>query len=309
MQKCILPSVLAMAALLPACSCPSSIREVPAPGGVTTVAQVDALTRCQVKAYGTTLLGRADNPQIVRALQARGASPNGKVLIAGQEYSGGAMLLVTNPAVVGELVAAGCNPSVQGGPDNIVPLTHAIRTGRRELAVCLISAGADPNQVDAKGETPLYLAASRLDAPMCELLLRRGARVNAGRYADGTTPLMAVLKAGGPTATKTAIAELLLSAGADHLLADSNGDMPMHVAPLELMPTLISAGASVNCTNAKGRTPLFFGGSRQRIDFLLHYGADANVRDTDGNTAFDVVADPALKSYLLSKGVRSGHAL
>lgn len=313
MRKRLLTCLTGLALVLASCSCPSSYLEVPAPGAVRTVGQVQALTHCQIKLYGATLLGLAPSAEVAQALLDRGADPNGRLIINGKEYRGNAMVLVTNPAVVAVLAHAGCSADVQGGPENVTPLCNAIRHGDSRLAISFLAAGANPNRVDSHGETPLFLAASRLVAPLCQVLINQGARVDAGRYADGTTPLMAALQAGGsPEAMlqpKLEVAELLLAAGANHLQPDAQGNFPMHVAPVELMPRLMAFGASVNCTNARGRTPLFFGGGRSRVEFLLQHGVDVNARDVDGNTAFDVVTDPSIRSYILSRGGCSGKAI
>ena len=313
MKKLHALSATAVAAMFAACTCPSTFREVPAPGRVTTVEQVNALSRCQVKLYGTTLLAHAESVPLVRALVSRGAEPNGRLIIGGREYYGSAMLLADNAGVVRALGAAGCDPNIQGGQDNAVPLCNAIRSGRPDLAEALLAVGADPNRTDSYCETPLFLAASALDARMCRLLIAKGAKVDVGRSSDGSTPLIAALSAGGSPdaslATKMEVAGILLSAGAKATQADAAGTQPVHWAPLELLPTLISAGADVNAVNSQGRTPLFFGGGRSRGEFLLERGVDINARDISGYTAFDAVPEAAFKSYLLSCGGRSGKAL
>lgn len=299
------------AILLSGCSCPSSYRDVARPH-VRQAADVQHLTHCQVLHYGATLLGNADSAETVRALLGRGADVRGKLIVNGKVLPGSPLNLASKPQVIRALAAAGANPNVQGGKDNSTPLCAALRNGRRDTAAALLSAGADPNLVDSQGEPPLVIAARTGDIRLCEALIGRGARVNATDKDKGTSPLLAALQLGGiesHTDTKQALVQVLLAAGANPFQADNNGNLPLHFAPACLIPTFLSGGLDVNCRNAKGRTPLFFGGSQQRLELLLRYGADPAARDLEGNSAFDTVTEAGLKSYLLIRGCRSGKAL
>lgn len=303
---------LCMPLLLAACSCPTNFRDVPAPQ-LHSPAQADDVSRCQIEHYGTTLLGEADSAATVRALLERGALPQGNLIIKGQSYRGTALWLATAPDVIQALIEAKADPDRESGPDRETPLCAAIRQGQAEKARLLLAAGADPNRFDADGITPLGLAAGKLDAALCQLLLSKGARPDSGRIVDGSTPLMQALRQGGSpessAAAKCAIARLLLAQGASAAQADAEGDTPLHYAPAALVTELLAGGADANARNNQGRTPLFHGGSPQRVDALLQAGADINARDYHGNTPFDANDDARIKSYLLVKGGRSGQAL
>lgn len=293
------------------CSCPSSYRDVPLPH-VHRAADVQYLTRCQVKHYGTTLLGKADSAATVQALLEQGADVRGKLIIDGKEIPGSPLNLAAQPDVIRALAAAGADLHIRGGKDNDTPLCAALKSGRRDAAIALLAAGADPNLADSQGNTPLVIAAGAGDVLLCETLIRCGAGVNDANKTKGTTPLLAALQRGGiesHTDTKQTLAHILMAAGASPFQADAAGTLPLHLAPACLIPTLLSCGADVNCRNAQGRTPLFFGGSQQRLELLLQHGADPTARDIEGNSAFDTVPEAGLKSYLLIRGCRSGKAL
>ncbi|HEX5438280.1 MAG TPA: ankyrin repeat domain-containing protein [Gemmatimonadaceae bacterium] len=57
----------------------------------------------------------------------------------------------------------------------------------------LLAMGADANQPNDRGWTPLHQAAYRNDAPMCALLLQAGSRVDLSAHGDGGTPLAVAL--------------------------------------------------------------------------------------------------------------------
>lgn len=306
--------VICMAAgalLLSGCSCPSSYRDVAVPH-VRRAADVRHLSHCQVRHYGATLLGNSDSAETVRALLERGADVRGKLIVNGKVLSGSPLNLASAPEVIRALAAAGANPNAQGGKGNSTPLCAALRNGRRDVAMALLAVGADPNLADSRGTPPLVMAAETGDVQLCEALIGSGARVNGTDKDKGTSPLLAVLQRGGIEShadTKQALVQLLLAAGANPFQADGSGNLPLHLAPACLIPTFLSCGLDVNCRNAKGRTPLFFGGSQQRLELLLRYGADPAARDIEGNSAFDTVTEAGLKSYLLIRGCRSGKAL
>jgi len=71
-------------------------------------------------------------------------------------------------------------------------------TGRADVAALLLDKGADREARDGEsGGTPLYHAASWGRAAVVELLLARGAVVNAANKA-GVTPLTVAEKNGFP---------------------------------------------------------------------------------------------------------------
>jgi ankyrin repeat protein len=68
-------------------------------------------------------------------------------------------------------------------------LCQAVSISDTTLAISLLNAGANPNQTDTTGKTPLFIATLNGDLQMATLLLDNGADVN---LADSTlsTPLM-----------------------------------------------------------------------------------------------------------------------
>lgn len=304
--------LLLAACALASCACPASFREVPAPQ-VKRVADVANLSSCQVRHYGATLLAQADSASMVQALVQAGANVHGNQIINGNEYPGSPLLQTNKIEVARALLRSGADPNAAGGVHRYTPLCDAVRKGNTQKVQMLLDAGAHATLADSKGESPLYTAAARADAAMCRQLLGAGAAVDIGLQADGTTPLMALLRAAHagklPRAEADATAQLLLSSGAQVDVVDAEGNTLLHYATPALVQHLLAVGLSPHATNQKGRTPLFSSMDRSVVDALLAAGADLQAQDGEGNTAFDVVPSPQVKSYLLFRGCRSGKPL
>jgi len=136
------------------------------------------------------------------------------------------------------------------------PLHIAARFGRDDLAAILLSAGADPNARDKRGDRPLHLAAQEGHPGVVRLLLRRGADLEAAGSMDRTA----------------------LHAAAEGFPLNTETDGRLQVATL-----LIARGANVNAQTRGGRfTPLreaIGSGSTAIADLLrAHGGRDVESR-------------------------------
>jgi ankyrin repeat protein len=107
----------------------------------------------------------ADHPDLLRA---RGTNGNTLLSLAGS--------LVACPAPN----AVSSEPET-GAADRLAPLR------------LLLAAGADVNQANDRGWTPLHQAGYRNDPAMVTLLLGAGARVDVEAHGAGGTPLVAAL--------------------------------------------------------------------------------------------------------------------
>jgi len=139
---------------------------------------------------------------------------------------------------------------------------------------------------------PLHFASDRGTKEVAELLIARGADVNA-KSEDGWTPLHSA--AGG----QKEIAEFLIENGADvNARRNANWQTPLHQAALwgskEIAALLIAKGADVNAKGKYGRTPLHYAASRglnKIIELLIARGAGVNTKievgDYKGQTPLD----------------------
>lgn len=119
------------------------------------------------------------------------------------------------------------------------------------LMADLLSAGADTNARNSKGETPLHHASMH----------RRSTRM----------------------------VEVLLDGGANPSSADGFGSQPLHVASPEMIPLLVAAGADPDARRNDGQTPLHvrlttISSDWKGIELLLKAGADVDLQDREGNT-------------------------
>lgn len=128
---------------------------------------------------------------------------------------------------------------------------------------------AEPALVDAwsaDGFTPLHLAAFFGNDDAVDVLLARGADVEAvSRNALGVRPLNSAAAAG-----ERRICERLLTHGADVETASHGGFTPLHAAAqngdVELVRLLLDHGADAAATTDDGQTPLDYAHERGRAD-------------------------------------------
>ena len=124
-----------------------------------------------------------------------------------------------------------------------------IVVGRRDITWTrwLLQEGANPNQADTRGRTPLLAAVEIGFLEGVEALVRRGARVDVAS-ASGETPLM--------TAVHTRnidLLEVLLEAGADPDLADNTGRSARDYAKLPGTPPRVLMTIEASEQDAESR--------------------------------------------------------
>ena len=148
----------------------------------------------------------------------------------------------------------------------------------------LLQAGADVNESDEFGVTPLMEAASQGRSECVRHLIKEGADVNR-LDRDGNSALVYSVMEGNRDCVS-----ILLDAGADvNINYDS---VPLLLAAALARPkclqVLLESGADVNIVNRDGNTALMLAaylGHVNCMKVLLAAGADVNVMDTGGNTA------------------------
>ena len=220
-------------------------------------------------------------------------------------------------------------------PDGTSALTVAIINGHYDVAAVLLERGADPNLADKTGMTPLYAAVDmhtlastfgRPDPPPAvvagsvdaiRMLLAAGADPNArlvsrilkrvhnpgdARLGEGATAFMRAARGGDPQ-----VMRLLLEAGADPTLAQTNGQTPLLLAaslgaerggnnPLRggeddaiaAIEICLEQGLDINAVSAAGDSAMHAAlGSPAVIRFLARHGARIDLRNKRGRTPLE----------------------
>jgi ankyrin repeat protein/mono/diheme cytochrome c family protein len=164
-------------------------------------------------------------------------------------------------------------------------LHHAAGFGTLDIVQLLLDRGAEVNAKNRRASTPLHWGIH--DEAKVRVLLARGAAINA-KQIEGRTPLYqaALFPSGTP------VLRLLLEKGADPSIATLIGQTPLIAAAgrgdIEAMLLLIEKGANVNVKNGAGDTPLMAAatnGNPRAVQLLLDKGADATVKNKRGETA------------------------
>ena len=185
------------------------------------------------------------------------------------------------------------------------PLMSASLYGKVDLARLLLDRGADLYAVDAEGKSALHYAAWRGGAEAVRLLVRLGADVNATDTFGNYTPLhLAAAKCNREIVQETC--GTLLAAGADVDARSQWGTTALWSAAIagrgDLVDFLVRHGAVLEIRDQQGRTVLIF---VAEIDFfsdmvgrLLAHGADADAQDAAGRTALMYAALSAQMSVI-----------
>ncbi|XP_065850537.1 potassium channel SKOR-like isoform X1 [Euphorbia lathyris] len=150
----------------------------------------------------------------------------------------------------------------------------------------LVGAGADPNNTDYDGRSPLHIAASKGYQDITLFLIEQGTEVNiADKF--GNTPLLEAVKNGHDE-----VASTLVGAGATLEIDDAGGFLCMAVArkDLDLLKRALLTGINPNAKNFDCRAPLHVAASEglySIASLLLEAGASVLSKDRWGHTPLD----------------------
>ena len=186
-------------------------------------------------------------------------------------------------ATLRTLVAARADVTVPQG-DGATALHWAAHWDDAAMADVVIGAGAKVNAADDHGVTPLALACLNGSLPMVERLLKAGANPNLASVV-GETPLMIAAHTGNASV----VSQLLTHRAAHDVVEQSLGQTALMRAVaedhLEVVRTLLAAGADAKARSKNRFTPLLFAAQQGNIEIarlLLAAGADVNEAAPDG---------------------------
>jgi ankyrin repeat protein len=207
------------------------------------------------------------------------------------------------------------------GADLTQELSNAVIANDAERIKFLVEKGADVNQSDNQGGTPLTNAARQRKNELVELLIKLGADVNKPNSNGMTALVTAVMRDHVPTV------KVLLANGANAEEPGPEGFRPLAIAiaedKYEVAKALMEAGADVNvpagpdgltplmvavAQNAPAEGAMFLPSSTRPLEIakgLIERGADVNAKSKSGTTALMVAAthnNPPMIGLLIEAG-------
>jgi len=190
-----------------------------------------------------------------------------------------------------------------------LPLHHAIIQGSPSMVAFLIARGADVNQRDRDGWTPLMQAAYCDDATDVKVLKQHGGDPNM-LSPQNYTALGIATQYG-----KNDAALALVQAGADPAKPIGEGGYtPLMLATANhaqpLVEALLKKGADVNARNSGGVTALMIAAANGRaelVELLVHAGADVQAQSERGDTALSIARAKGNEKVIKLLDGASGH--
>lgn len=263
---------------------------------------------------GETVLmtaSRAGNVDAVRVLLEHGADANAKENFRGQNSLMWAAA-ENHPDVIKLLLAHGADVKVRSSDRDTTPpklmagtpaapisrggltaLIFAARQGGIESAKTLLEGGADINQGDADGNTPLLIAILNNHDELSLMLIDKGANVNAVNK-DGRSPIFAAVDAHDvdwsdrPLVKET---DKVSSLDVIKALMDHKANVNAQLTAVSIIKK--AAQDSADRTLGVGATAFMRAarsGDVEVMKLLLDHGADPKLANKDGVTALSVAA-------------------
>ena len=144
--------------------------------------------------------------------------------------------------------------SVDGWPNDSIPLHQAIKNGHVEIAALLLDFGANIQARDRLNRTALFETLGTPDTRGAALLLKNGIDISC-RDSTGNTVLHEAARRG-----KVELASRFVGRGVEVNFPNHEGLTPLHLAAqyghLEVAALLLHKGATVNACDPTGNTPL-----------------------------------------------------
>ena len=176
-------------------------------------------------------------------------------------------------------------------------LADRIQAGDRTAALSLIAGGANVNQTQPDGSTPLHWAVYKVDRELVAALLRRGARADTvNKY--GASPLSEAARV-----ANLELASMLLEAGAAANVANEDGQTPLMLAArtgnVALAKLLVQHGADVNRRERyREQSAVMWAaaeGHAETVEFLVSQKADLTVRARSTDWETQISSEPRVQ--------------
>jgi ankyrin repeat protein len=200
------------------------------------------------------------------------------------------------------LAACTTTQSASGPGSAMTSLMSAAGSGSIDAARTLLDGGANVNEKDKSGGTPLMRAALNGRSEMVLFLLNRGGDAKATNNRGETALTYVGTRCISPDAAKALMASATNAKEEMHraLLNAATGPHDP-VSCLSLVKFLVENGADLNYQSSYGNTALILAsmwGHGEVVRFLLTKGANTSLKNKDGNTALDEAKNPEIRRIL-----------
>jgi len=218
------------------------------------------------------------------------------------------------------LLDAGANPRLTGSielptydasPDGSARerLMMGIETSNADVVSTVIAEGADVNEEDEDGYTPIMYAAYVGNMDLIKLLVENDADLNRWAHGDnvlnqaaygGQREIYEYLHPLVSADIQSSVDEEELSRGELRRLRSADASVEAFIdavnfKPIEMAQAAIKDGVNVNGIGSNGETALHYAaywGKTGMIRLLIEFGADVNIRDIDDGTGLSSGSTP-----------------
>ncbi len=214
----------------------------------------------------------------------------------------------------------------KGATERLFELVRAPSVWSQKEAEESIAQGANINEQDERGDTPLHIALFNENMDAAAFLINQNAQLEI-LNTDNVSPVQAALvksdqkirdlilkKIDIPkyknkselisiaiTQKKPENALFMIDNGFSVVGKDLEGETPLHFAAYQneskIARGLINKGADINAKDNAGDTPLhlaaLFNGSKDAAQILIDHGANVNTKNEKGNTPLHIAASLA----------------
>ncbi|CAK44604.1 uncharacterized protein An03g03050 [Aspergillus niger] len=206
-----------------------------------------------------------------------------------------------NHKLLEQLLDSGVSPNLG---EHIHPLNEAVHQHDFQGMRLLLQFGANPNEPDRQGETPLFVAVDESFIDGANLLLKYRANPNYASEPGRDSPLSRALAKG-----KLNMVQQLLAHGGNADTETPSGstvliELIRQRAPPKLVTMLLDAGSDPNKKGCQGRTALNEAVQTEQVAvlmILLEHGANPNLPGPE-HVLWLAISRPACLRLLLNSG-------
>lgn len=195
-------------------------------------------------------------------------------------------------------------PLLLSAPPSFADIFDAAATCDPDQLRAEIANGADPNDVDADGNTVLHWAARNSGDACVEILLDHVSDLDATN-SDGETPLMKAAISSLSEEGALRSVQLLIDAGADPAIPNRFGYSPLFALVVYGGAMFLMMDPAEVTPDPETGLPKFRGGEYAMAELLLEHGADPNEIDYRDQSLIQFAVElrmPALVDLLVRNG-------